>query len=146
MRKYIDQQEAEHVFQRARRAMKPQNYSGLEFHLRDNILLNAEQIIHLLPAADVVARDCYDSLLHDNDTMRAQLAAIGKKPGDTMVDVQRVFQPDPCTECCTVDDVTGTLGAWLDTEMDIPESARKYLECAYIICARSLYANQPDCI
>ena len=41
-----------------------------------------------LPAADVVSRDCYDRILAENDTMREQLAAIGKKPGDKMDDVR----------------------------------------------------------
>lgn len=39
--------------------------------------------------ADVVARDCYDRILAENDTMRKQLAQIGKKPGDRMDDVRR---------------------------------------------------------
>lgn len=36
--------------------------------------------VYCLPAADVVARDCYDRILAENDTMREQLAQIGKKP------------------------------------------------------------------
>ena len=44
----------------------------------------------LVPAADVVARDCYDRILAENDTMRKQLAQIGKKPGDKMDDVRPV--------------------------------------------------------
>lgn len=46
--------------------------------------------IHVIPAADVVARDCFDRILAENDTMREQLASIGKKPGDGMEDVRRV--------------------------------------------------------
>ena len=42
-----------------------------------------------LPAADVVARDCYDRILAENDQMREQLASIGKKPGDSMDDVRK---------------------------------------------------------
>ncbi len=50
----IRRSDAENIFRRARRAMKPENYSGQEFFIRDNILLNAEQIIHSLPAVDAV--------------------------------------------------------------------------------------------
>lgn len=42
------------------------------------------------PPADVVARDCFNRILAENDTMREQLAAIGKKPGDSMEDVEIV--------------------------------------------------------
>lgn len=42
------------------------------------------------PAADVVLRSCFNRILAENDTMREQLAAIGKKPGDSMDDVRRV--------------------------------------------------------
>lgn len=45
-----------------------------------------------LPAADVVARDCYNRVLAENDAMRAQLAQIGKKPGDDMSDVRLVVR------------------------------------------------------
>lgn len=45
--------------------------------------------LQALPAADVVARDCYDRILAENDTMREQLAQVGKKPGDKMDDVWR---------------------------------------------------------
>lgn len=46
--------------------------------------------VYCLPAADVVARDCYDRILAENDTMRKQLAQIGKKTGDKMGDVRPV--------------------------------------------------------
>ena len=45
-------------------------------------------------AADVVARDCYDRILAENDTMRNQLAKVGKKVGDSMDDVRPVVQRD----------------------------------------------------
>lgn len=50
----IRRSEAESIFRSARRAMKPENYSGQEFFIRDNILLNAEQIVHSIPAVDAV--------------------------------------------------------------------------------------------
>ena len=40
--------------------------------------------------ADVVTREAFNRILAENDDMREQLAAIGKKPGDDMDDVQRV--------------------------------------------------------
>ena len=40
--------------------------------------------------ANVVSRDAFDRILAENDTMRAQLAEIGKKPGDEMSDVRRI--------------------------------------------------------
>ena len=48
--------------------------------------------IEAIPPADVVSRDCYDRILAENDTMRKQLAQIGKKPGDRMDDVQPVIK------------------------------------------------------
>lgn len=39
------------------------------------------------PADDVVARDCYDRILAENDTMREMLARTGKKCGDSMDEV-----------------------------------------------------------
>ena len=44
--------------------------------------------IDAYPPADVVARDCFNRILAENDTMREQLAAIGKKPGDKMDNVR----------------------------------------------------------
>lgn len=40
--------------------------------------------------ANVVSRDAFDRLLAENDDMRAQLAEIGKKPGDEMSDLRRI--------------------------------------------------------
>ncbi len=48
--------------------------------------------LECLPVADVVARDCFDKILAENDTMREQLAAIGKKPGDSMETVKPVVR------------------------------------------------------
>lgn len=48
--------------------------------------------IILVPAADVVARDCYDRILAENDTMREMLARTGKKCGDSMDDVRPVVK------------------------------------------------------
>lgn len=45
-----------------------------------------------VPAADVVARDCYDRILAENDTMREMLARTGKKCGDSMDDVRQVVR------------------------------------------------------
>ena len=52
------------------------------------------EALNRVPTADVVARDCYDRILAENDTMRKQLAQIGKKPGDKMDDVRPVVQRD----------------------------------------------------
>lgn len=48
--------------------------------------------INAIPAADVVARDCYDRILAENDTMREMLARIGKKCGDSIDDVRPVVE------------------------------------------------------
>lgn len=48
---------------------------------------NVVDMITSIPAADVVSREAFNRILADNDTMRAQLARIGKKPGDSMDDV-----------------------------------------------------------
>ena len=48
--------------------------------------------VYCSPPADVIARDCYDRILAENDTMRKQLAQIGKKPCDKMDDVRPVVE------------------------------------------------------
>lgn len=54
MAEYIERESAEAIFRNARRRMKPEMYKTFdEFNTRDCMLLNAEQLIHLLPAADV---------------------------------------------------------------------------------------------
>lgn len=45
-----------------------------------------------LTGANVVARDCFDKILAENDTARAQLAYIGKHIGDDMSDVGKVYR------------------------------------------------------
>ena len=50
---YISKEAAEDLFREARSRLKPQNYKGEEFFIRDEMLLNAQQFIHLIPAADV---------------------------------------------------------------------------------------------
>lgn len=57
-----------------------------------DIFEDNEDMIDRVPAADVVARDCYDRVLAENDTMRKQLAQIGKKTGDKMDDVRQVVR------------------------------------------------------
>lgn len=63
MKEYIERENAEKVFSNARKHMKPENYTGQEFFIRDNILLNAEQIVHAIPAADVVEVDAVFEML-----------------------------------------------------------------------------------
>lgn len=55
MADYISREAAEQVFTNARRALfrNVESYSQIEFDIRDNVLLNAQQIIHTLPAADI---------------------------------------------------------------------------------------------
>ena len=60
------------------------------------VLMEKVLRINDLHTADVVARDCYDKILIENDAMREQLAAIGKKAGDGMDDVKPVVR---CREC-----------------------------------------------
>jgi len=55
-----------------------------------------EEKLKSVPAADVVARDCYERILAENDAMREQLASIGKKPRDRMNDVRPVVL---CRDC-----------------------------------------------
>lgn len=50
------------------------------------------EALNRVPTADVVARDCYDRILAENDTMREMLARIGKKCGDSMDDVRPVVR------------------------------------------------------
>lgn len=81
--------------------------AALDFHIQTydlNISVQDERILgdrfeeflKSISAADVVARDCYDRILAENDTMRKQLAQIGKKPGDKMDDVRPVVL---CRDC-----------------------------------------------
>lgn len=48
----------------------------------------ADRVIAGVPAADVVLRDAFNRILAENDDMRAMLAQIGKKPGDSMDDIR----------------------------------------------------------
>lgn len=51
MSDYISREDAEAIFRNARASLKPQDYkSADEFNTRDLMLLNAEQMIHLLPS------------------------------------------------------------------------------------------------
>lgn len=56
----------------------------------ENVIPVAE--IDWIPPADVVARDAFNRILAENDTMRKQLAQIGKKPGDSMDDVRPIIK------------------------------------------------------
>jgi len=51
---------------------------------------SVKNLINMLPAADVVTRDCYDLILYQNDIMIRQLASIGKHFGEKMDDVKPV--------------------------------------------------------
>lgn len=55
MSDYISREAAEEVFRNARKSLNAQKYDYManEYLTRDTMLLNAEQIIHALPAADV---------------------------------------------------------------------------------------------
>ena len=55
MTDYISRDAAEEVFRDARKSLNAQKYDYManEYLTRDTMLLNAEQIIHALPAADV---------------------------------------------------------------------------------------------
>ena len=57
-----------------------------------------KQMDKYIPMSDVVARDCFDRVLAENDVMREQLVTIGKKPGDDMSDVAIVVRCKDC-EC-----------------------------------------------
>lgn len=54
MADYISRERAVNIFSRARAAMKPSDYRTFdEMNTRDLMLLNAEQAINAIPAADV---------------------------------------------------------------------------------------------
>ena len=55
MNDYISREAAEEVFRNARESLNARKYDYManEYLTRDTMLLNAEQIIHALPAADV---------------------------------------------------------------------------------------------
>lgn len=74
--------------------------------------------IDWIPPADVVARDCYDRILAENDTMREMLARIGKKCGDSMDDVRPVVMGVWKTGHCTVCgiDVASRLDTWTNIQ------------------------------
>ena len=56
MAEYLLKSAVEEVFRRARRSMKPEMcHSEYEFNTRDHILLNAEQMVHIMESADVQA-------------------------------------------------------------------------------------------
>lgn len=79
------------------------------------------EALNLVPSADVVARDCYDRILAENDTMREMLARIGKKCGDSMDDVRPVVRGkwglDPQCPVCGEDRYKGLdADIWADWE------------------------------
>lgn len=56
----------------------------------DALVLSIRQAVRDVAPSDVVTRDAFNRILAENDDMRAQLAKIGKKPGDEMSDVRRI--------------------------------------------------------
>ena len=56
------------------------------------VMAITQEEVDALPPADVVSRDCFDRILLENDTMRQQLAEIGKTLGAKMDDVRRVVR------------------------------------------------------
>lgn len=77
--------------------------------------------LSVMPAADVVSRDCYDRILAENDTMREMLAQIGKKPGDKMDDVRSVAR-----------------GEWIETDY-YDQHYQQIYECSH--CHREVADN-----
>ena len=81
--------------------------------------------IDAYPPADVVSRDCFNRILAENDTMREQLAAIGKKPGDKMDDVRRMPHRKwrtyegqiSCEGCCSEVDAMTPFCPWCGSDM-----------------------------
>lgn len=49
--------------------------------------INQEATIKMFHKAEALAFEAFNRILTENNTMRKQLAAIGKKPGDKMDDV-----------------------------------------------------------
>lgn len=64
MAEYIDKSDAETVFREVRKRLhaKKRDYVAIEFLIRDQTLSVAEEVIHAIPAADVVevvrCKDC----------------------------------------------------------------------------------------
>ena len=59
---------------------------------KDTSVLSIRQAVRDVAPSDVVSRDAFNRILAENDTMRAQLSEIGKKPGDEMSDVMRITE------------------------------------------------------
>lgn len=94
--------------------------------------------IVLVPAADVVSRDCYDRILAENDTMREQLAQIGKKPGDSMDDVRPVVRCKDCIHAPLPGDCEGN-------DMEWPKIDGIYEDCTCPhFCGDNWYSTRPD--
>lgn len=65
----ISRADAEALFRNARVSLKPQDYKTAdEFNTRDLMLLNAEQMIHLLPSAEKT-RHCKDCKYFEYDSV-----------------------------------------------------------------------------
>lgn len=93
MKKYL---ESEAVYRFAKEQLEPE--TGMYSKGRNNglkVMMSAARS-EAIPAADVVAKDCFNQVLWENDVMRGQLASIGKGLGDTMDDVRHVVF---CTDC-----------------------------------------------
>lgn len=85
MKKYIDCDVAIRDIANRLNITKP---DGTPYR-KEDIETFVESLVAPIPSSDVVARDCYNRVLKENDVMREQLAKIGKKPGDIMDDVKR---------------------------------------------------------
>lgn len=67
-----------------------EEFDGIYADCNQCMLNGIERKLLDVPAADVVARDCYERILAENDVMREQLAKIGKRPGNSMSDIGRI--------------------------------------------------------
>lgn len=58
MAEYIDKSDAETVFREVRKRLsaKKKDYVAIEFLIKDQMLSAAEEVVHAIPAADVVER------------------------------------------------------------------------------------------
>ncbi len=113
MREYIDRESAREKLCSMCRYEGTTNCDGCEHPIDD------------IPAADVVARPCFDQILWENDVMHEQLSSIGKQLGVKMDDV------------CVV-----KKGYWTDHDSSIKGVATE----ACSVCGEWSYGyNEPFC-
>lgn len=83
MAEYIDKSDTETVFREIRKRLsaKKKDYEAIEFLIKYQMLSVAEEVIHAIPAADVVPVESYNELAEQVNTLAGKLIKIREIAG-----------------------------------------------------------------